>query len=275
MPTSIEILVGTLTGLIQTFIFNPIDRALYLHIKDHTNFLARSNWVNPYHGVFNALGNRVIQYGFYYNIVDFYLDIAMGIDVLGSTSKRVAAGIATGVTTAVLLNPVSCVKYHSWGTEHKLSYVAGDMFRRAGLYSFTRGLGTTAFRDSSFSTMYLACKRHIDAAFEDEGRRFLGNLTVSCLATIVTSPINYVRNMKYAAGYEQSNPSFVSVFNNLVRDQRASHKGFKNSTRYYFNRFAIGWGTLRVGLGVATGQHIYDKLLVYLDGGPHIWDSKK
>jgi hypothetical protein len=275
MPTPSEILVGTLTGLIQTFIFNPIDRALYLHIKDHTNFLARSNWINPYHGVFNALGNRVIQYGFYYNIVDFYLEIAMDVDFLGSTSKRVAAGIATGMTTAVLLNPVSCVKYHSWGTEHKLSYVARDMFRRAGLHSFTRGLGSTAVRDSSFSTIYLTCKRYIDAAFDDQGRRFLGNLIVSCFATIITSPINYVRNMKYAAGYEQSNPSFMSIFSKLVQDQRASHKGFINSTRYYFNRFAIGWGTVRVGLGVATGQHIYDKLLVLLDGGPHTYTDEQ
>jgi hypothetical protein len=263
MPTVGEVLVGIGTGLIQTFIFNPVDRALYLHIKDNTSFLAKSNWINPYHGVFNALGNRVIQYGFYYNIVDYYSDAIKAHHWLPEQFHSIGAGVATGITTAVLLNPVSCVKYHAWGTDHKLSYVARDMYKTSGVISFTRGLGTTAIRDSAFSSMYLLGKRSVESNCTDPTLRFFGNIFISCVATVITSPINYIRNIKYASGYVRSNPSYDHIMTLLLKDQvpYSSNSGALPVIKYYFRKFAIGWGTLRVGVGIACGQSVYDYLM--------------
>lgn len=265
MPTTSEISVGVCTGLIQTCIFNPIDRALYLHIKDNNKFLSKSNWTSPYHGVFNALGNRVIQYGFYYNIVDYYLGIFKDHHWFSNNHiQSICAGVATGITTAVLLNPVSCVKYHAWGTDHKLGYVARDMYKTSGLHSFSRGLGTTALRDALFSSMYLLGKRFLDEKFPDSSLKFMGNVIISCLATIITSPINYIRNIKYASGYISSNPSYSEVMKQLVLNQDV-YQGKRDTykvIRYYFGKFAVGWGTLRVGVGIALGQYIYDSLML-------------
>lgn len=270
MPTTSEVVVGISTGLIQTFLFNPIDRALYLHIKDNTNFLAKTNWVNPYHGVFNALGNRVIQYGFYYNIVDWYLQLLKReYPKLGSAPSRIITGVATGVTTAVLLNPISCVKYHAWGTDLDLRVVARDMYKEAGMRSFARGLGTTAMRDSVFSVLYLLGKRYSDALSTDNKMRFVTNSLVSCVATIATAPINYVRNMKYARGYKKSNPSARRIYDELLHAQPVYSKQLLDVVpifQYYTHRLAIGWGTLRVGVGIACGQYIFDSLMASMGG---------
>jgi hypothetical protein len=264
MPTTSETVVGISTGLIQTFLFNPIDRALYLHIVENTSFLAKSNWSNPYHGVFNALSNRVIQYGFYYNIVDWYLQtIKEQYPNLGHNSSRVLTGVATGVTTAVFLNPISCVKYHAWGTEMQLRHVSKEMYKEAGFHSFTRGLGTTAMRDSVFSVFYVVGKRYSDEYSTDNKVRFLTNSVVACVATIVTAPINYVRSMKYASGYKNWNPSPRHIFTQLFEFQ-TKYTGAKDIFpifKYYSHRLALGWGTLRVGVGIASGQYIFDSLM--------------
>jgi hypothetical protein len=265
MPTTGELVVGVSTGLIQTFLFNPIDRALYLHIVENTSFLAKSNWSNPYHGVFNALSNRVIQYGFYYNIVDWYLQIVnKHFPNLGHNPSRVLTGVATGVTTAVFLNPISCVKYHAWGTELKLIKVSKEMYKEAGLHSFTRGLGSIALRDSVFSVLYLVGKRYSDEYSTNNKIRFLTNSLVACVATIVTAPINYVRSMKYASGYKKENPSPRQIFKDLLEYQ-TKYTGTKDVIpilKYYSHRLALGWGTLRVGVGIASGQYIFDSLTI-------------
>lgn len=261
MPSTAEIVVGVSTGLIQTVIFNPVDRALYLHVKDDTSFLARSNWLNPYHGVFNALGNRVIQYGFYYNIVDWYLQLFHSrYPGMGKNTSRILTGVATGITTAVMLNPISCVKYHAWGTDLDLRVVSREMYKEAGLNSFARGLGTTAMRDSVFSALYLLGKRFSDKKFTDNKSRFVANSLVSCVATVVTAPINYVRNMKYASGYMNSNPTARDIYKDLFRQQPAYSGSLTPVLHYYTHRLAIGWGTLRVGVGIASGQYIFDSL---------------
>lgn len=270
MPKYSEIVVGTTTGLIQTVIFNPVDRALYLHIKDNTSFLAASNWKNPYHGVFNALSNRVIQYGFYYNIVDWYMQLLkQRYPAMGQTVSRVLTGVATGMTTAVLLNPISCVKYHAWGTDLDLRVVAKDMYKEAGFGSFGRGLGTTAMRDSVFSVLYLVGKRYSDEYCTENKIRFLTNSLVSCIATIATAPINYVRNMKYASGYKNCNPTARMIYTDLFREQPVFDKKFGSVipiAHYYTHRLAIGWGTLRVGVGIACGQYIFDTLTSMVGG---------
>jgi len=263
MPSASEVIIGVSTGLIQTFLFNPIDRALYLHVKDNTSFLAKSNWLSPYHGVFNALGNRVIQYGFYYNIVDWNLKTVTELfPQCGITCSRIIAGVATGVTTSVLLNPVSCVKYHAWGTDLELRVVARNMRKEAGLGSFTRGLGTTAVRDSVFTVLYLVGKKYADDWSPSNGVHFLTNSAISCMATIITAPINYIRNMKYSKGYQNNNPSVSHIYRDLV-NQQCPYKTYKDVVpiiRYYTHRLAIGWGTLRVGVGIASGQYIFDYL---------------
>ena len=68
---------GFLSGIIQTYAFNPIDRALYMHIKHRNKFMDPRNWESGklMQGANNALLSRCMSYGYYYTLLDVYDDI--------------------------------------------------------------------------------------------------------------------------------------------------------------------------------------------------------
>lgn len=43
-----KILCGLTSGLVQAFVFNPWDRALYLSVKNDINFLSINNFKQPF-----------------------------------------------------------------------------------------------------------------------------------------------------------------------------------------------------------------------------------
>ena len=145
---------GICTGVSQTILFNPVDRALYLHMINNTKFINKANWLSPYQGMSNSIISRCISYGYYYTIIDTFNNYTdKYID--NKTTQHIATGILTGMTTSVLINPMNAIKYHSWGNNtRKLTKTMVNMYKNNGFKSFTRGLASTIKRDCTFSTIY-------------------------------------------------------------------------------------------------------------------------
>jgi hypothetical protein len=74
-----KILCGLTSGLVQAFVFNPWDRALYLSVKNDIKFLSINNFKHPFSGVFQTLGSRIISNGLYFPLEEIFRDIFKGI----------------------------------------------------------------------------------------------------------------------------------------------------------------------------------------------------
>jgi hypothetical protein len=67
---------GIAAGVIQAGIFNPYDRALYLSVKDHRQFLHVENWKSPYSGFFQSIGSRALSGGIYFPLEHLFLRLS-------------------------------------------------------------------------------------------------------------------------------------------------------------------------------------------------------
>jgi hypothetical protein len=90
---------------------------------------------------------------------------------------------------------------------------------------------------------------------------FINTAVSGFLATALSSPFNYARNIKFACPSNQKPPSTYYVLSTLVRDVVTSPNPVFNAV----DRLKIGWGTLRVAIGMALGQYLYDRSKNYLD----------
>lgn len=254
---------GFATGVINTVVFQPMDRALYRHVVDHRPFLHKANWLHPYQGVTNAVVNRTISYGFYYPIVDFHRECSKKI--FGNKNQLVNntyTGIAVGITSGVLINPMSAIKYHAWGVDkQRLLHTAKGMWAHDGIKPFARGLQATVSRDIVFNIVYTNLQPRVKAMTADRSRLeyFLLNSVVVAGATILSGPMNYVRNQKFRTPYHVPSHPAYHILDELWRETLEKNNA-KERAMYVARRLCIGWGTLRVALGMAFGQIVYDYL---------------
>ncbi len=126
----------------------------------------------------------------------------------------------------------------------------------------------------------------------DEKTRFACNLSASFLATIVSAPYNYIRTIHYETPANQKPPSDTVILRGLLKEaqakiaecktaikaQRAAETApisnvdkstlkipsinrfpFFIGLRHLQERLRIGPGTVRVGVGMAVGQRVYDE----------------
>lgn len=243
---------GLINGMIQTVTFNPVDRALYLMVKHHRPFFHRSNWLNPYQGMENAIVHRTISYGLYFPLVDFYKNLFNQNIFLSS--------IGVGTTTALLTNPLNSVKYHHWGKSHNsLTKTAIKMYNEKGIKPFFRGALFTCYRDILFAMAYAGLSEKIRPSVKKyQFADFLVNSSIAMGATIISSPFNYIRNRKFMDGHN-INMTSIQIVEELIQ-QTKKQKGLLNQLYYLQHRLSIGWGTARVGIGMVFSRQIYELL---------------
>ena len=67
--------------------------------------------------------------------------------------------------------------------------------------------------------------------------------------------------MKYAAGASGlPSPSILKIFSDLNKDVMKEPRPLS----YLQGRLRVGWGTVRVAIGMAVGFELYEKLKYYL-----------
>lgn len=90
-----------------------------------------------------------------------------------------------------------------------------------------------------------------------KGTDFVNNLIAGSAATILSSPLNYVRNIHYSTSPSHSPQSTRVVLEELWKEACAEDSTYKTA-RFLQHRLRIGWGTARVGCGMAVGSKLYE-----------------
>jgi len=254
-------LCGLLAGVSQAAVFNPYDRALYLSVKERRSFLSLVNWKSPYNGFLQSLGGRALSGGLYFPLEHMFLHVLAPNE--SGPLVNFFAGTAAGAANAIVLNPLSAIKYKTWGREinRGMWTEARRMFEKGGgLRPFFNGLKPTLYRDIVFGGCYTWLRLQIQVWFDlPAQQQWQANLVAAALATVVSGPFNYARNMQYATSSRKEALSTWSVLQELVVEVRKEPDRFQK-VLLLGNRLRIGWGTARVGMGVAFGHFAYDTL---------------
>jgi len=78
------------------------------------------------------------------------------------------------------------------------------------------------------------------------------NGVAGVIATISSSPFNYARNRQYSFKASSDN-RYPTVWSSLQELQAL----WSVEKRLVYTRLRIGWGSLRVGLGMAFGDYFF------------------
>lgn len=264
-----------------------------IHKRKH--LWCRENFDRPFQGFGNAAVHRVLTQGMYLLWQDIFFSLwdsyAVGLQqanqveggdneqqkaedsYLQGVTKSLGVGLFAGTLSGFLLNGFSLVKYQMWArgevsgarSPPGVMTFAWQMFREGGSKMFVRGLRTTVIRDAVFGITYEVLRytpRH-QKEQESFGEKILRDTVAGSVGSAVSSPINYVRGLEYAAPVSSSPAGRLFLVRQLVTESRGAvtpeaygsvaHRALCR-WRFLNERLNIGWGSLRVGVGMAVGQ---------------------
>ncbi|KTD53774.1 hypothetical protein Lsan_4184 [Legionella santicrucis] len=270
---NIDVASGLLAGASTSGLFNPWDRALYLSVKYNRSFLLSQNFKSPYQGFSQSFVQRAFLGGIYYmaqgelNRYFFpYLRNNLGIN---QTLSQFFVGMAAGSIGGVLTNSISAIKYHTWGHENaSFRSSIREMWRLGGIKPFLKGTTATMTRDMVFGSTYEMLRSLISSTVKKSENKtpnenkssleFIHNATAAGVATIVSSPFNYVRNMQYATPPNLKPPTTKEALTKVWNESKNSQRSFLGRMSFFQQQFRIGWGTARVAVGMAVGQKLFN-----------------
>lgn len=241
-----KFMCGFGTGLLSAYLFSPVDRALYLMIKNKSGIFNKQVWCKPYSGITQVLYNKTISYGIYFPLYDTYKQYFK--------FNTTTSSILTGATVAILNNPINVIKIHNWNRYTSIgSFQLGkEMYKKHGMNIFMYGGSYTIFRDSLFSLVFYTLSNKYNSH-----KSIYNDILYASAATAITSPINYFRNRLY---FDFTKPVTVKQMILEINNESKSLTCTKASKLMYIlhNKFNINFGVLRVGIGIALSKKIYE-----------------
>lgn len=239
------------------------------------------------------------------------------------TIHAIAVGLIAGSMNGLALNNLQAVKFRMWSEtpvagEGRSSFfrTAARMYQNGGVAVFFQGCLITMFRDAVFGVLYESMRQsvtmkqlvhstlHAASSSSSDGSHaheqhahkrqavelgykstFVVNLLAALIATIGSSPWNYVRSVAYqtppdsvfcgtkavarslwiqlkfvmdhGSTFEKFNYSPHEQGKGDARAKAPAHMRVLASWRFLNSRLNVGWGSLRVGLGMAVGQLVF------------------
>lgn len=263
----VSFLSGLAAGVAQAGLFNPIDRALYLSVRNEIPFMRKENFQSPYQGFFQSVGHRALSGGLYYPLEHFFVSMLPPEAAMDTGSPgalyNFAAGTAAGSVNAIICNPISAVKYKTWGRDvsRGMAREALNMMKIGGVRPFCNGLIPTVARDLVFGGTYTFLRFELQYRLQLESQyQWAANFAAATFATILSGPLNLARNVQYATSSRQVADS-VRVVLSQFADEVSHRPSLHMKCQHIQNRLRIGWGTARVALGMTFGNFVYDKLV--------------
>ena len=225
--------ISIIVGSIQAIIFNPLDKAIYNSIINNNSLFSRKNWIKPFSGTSNGIYSRIISGGLYYYLIDY----TKHMNIYQSS-------LTISIITSITLNPFNLVKFRSYSnnltTYNSLIY----SYKNFGLKFGKIGIESLILRDFIFNIIYLKYKKN--------NNELIHNCSIICAASVISSPLHYIRNMKY-----YNNDSYINIIKNLFKETKTS---IIIKPLYIFKQLGIGYGTIRTVLGVYSGQLMYSTM---------------
>ncbi|KAG5179685.1 hypothetical protein JKP88DRAFT_200939 [Tribonema minus] len=194
------------------------------------------------------------------------------------------AGSCAGAINAIFMNPATAAKYALWSSNPTMRYrqVVARMWRDGRLAPFLKGVSATLARDMVFGGAFALLRYKLPAllgydaaspAASDAqrntssgggggGRRsaFVTDLIAASAATMLSSPFNYVRNIKYGLPASAPPARDAEILSHLATKIMRRRSGLLPALSLVQQRLRLGWGTLRAGLGMAVGARLYAAL---------------
>mmetsp|Transcript_43177 Transcript_43177/g.91960 ORF Transcript_43177/g.91960 Transcript_43177/m.91960 type:complete len:292 (-) Transcript_43177:168-1043(-) len=259
---------GFAAGVVVTGILNPYDRALFLSVAMRRPFLHPCNWRSPYQGIGQSIVGRAISSGLWFPLEraasDAFCANNSTMAAMPPGMQTVLAGQVAGGVNALLLQPLSYIKYQTWGLpEGKRSFqrTARKVYRTAGTGAFFRGLPATLWRDcvfgGFFGGMRYRLRRQLDGDSDDQAgpagvmRRFFADSVAAGMATAASAPFNYARNVHFAQPITKrpAAASTAEALRSLWREAQTMTSSAE-AVRFVVRRLNVGWGTFRVAGGM-------------------------
>lgn len=220
-------------------------------------------------GVFQTLFQRAFSAGLYFPLEEVFdvvlRDRLLHVDTYDRKSMFLS-GLLAGAVNGIAMNPFSAVKYHYWGRSEReipgtFVTTATHMLKRGGIRPFLLGSLATIQRDIVFGAFYAILRHELTAEHSKfkslELNSFVANVIAASTATLVSSPFNYVRNMHYATPAGRKHASSTEVLRDLWLTAMKEENLYKR-LKYLQHRLRIGWGTARVGCGMAFSAKLYE-----------------
>jgi len=256
-------------GVVTTGVLNPVDRALFLSVAKQRPFLDARNWRRPYQGLAQGLVGRAVSTGLWFPLERIARD-ATSHSGLGDGMSAAVAGQSAGAVNALLLSPLAMVKYQTWGIPEGKRHVlltARKMYRTAGAAVFFRGLPATVWRDAAFGAVFGYSRQKLRALATDQtpsstsaAVRFVADACAAALATAVSAPFNYARNVQFSQPVTEPALGTSAALAALKRETLA-HAPPLERVAFLQRRLNVGWGTLRVACGMAIASWSFERLV--------------
>ncbi len=176
-----EVTSGVITGIISSIIFNPIDKLIFTSCLSNQSIFEKKIWCNLYKGTFNSIFTRIITSGLYFSYIDHYSNI---------TENKYNVALYTAFMCNIT-NSFQLIKFHSWHNNISSKESIISIYKSSGIIGFSRGAFALGCRDLIFNSIYLNNKK------KDQ---HLYNLGIISMGIIISSPINLIKNKKYATG---------------------------------------------------------------------------
>jgi hypothetical protein len=186
----------------------------------------------------------------------------MHAGIRDSAQLNFLVGLSAGSLNGIVLSPISVIKYHGWGTDPKATFrsAARDILVKGGPNVFFKGVSVVMMRDGVFGIVYelirgsLRTRDPSVSTIPLSALNFGADFVAASAASIISSPLNYCRNIKYSVPPECTPPSVLQCLRALVAELKAHN----SPIRFLESRLYLGWGTARVGIGMAIGQSVYE-----------------
>jgi len=252
---------GVASGVLITGFLNPWDRALYLSIINNRNFLQKENFSRPYQGLTQTLLVRSVSTGLYFPFEQMTRQQLEQVPI-SQNARNMAGGCLVGAMTALVLNPLNLVKYHSWSTSDSTRFMESwkNMYRNAGAFGFSRGCYSALLRDMIFGTTFSGLRNQKIISNDEKVTRFLVNVLSCFSATTLSSPLNYTRNVQYATSSNKVCPSIIIILRDLKAKVYLEQKTLIRRLQRFQSHLRLGWGTARVALGMSLIDLLYSVL---------------
>ena len=229
---TMDIYISLITGVIQSVIFNPIDKAIYTSIINNNNILSYNNWKKPFSGLFNGVYVKIITGGLYYYLIDYtnHLNIYY-------------SSIVISLITAIIVNPFNVIRFNSYIQNISTYNSFNIIYMNYNIKFCIIGIEALIIRDFIFNVIYLS--------YKNNNNYLLYNSFIICIACIISSPFQYIKNIKYYNNYNYYNIC-LNFYSNFINNN--------NKINFIIKEFGIGYGILRTISSVYLGNIIYSSL---------------
>jgi len=131
------------------------------------------------------------------------------------------------------------------------------MYRNAGVFGFSRGCYSALLRDMIFGATFSGLRNLRKLSNDEKVTRFTVNALSCFVATTLSSPLNYSRNVQYATSSNKECPGIIMVLRDLKAKVYSEQKTLISRLQRFQSHLRLGWGTARVAIGMSLIELLY------------------